>query len=96
MDNSVFLKLLIVVCILFALSRLGEFVYQHVPPYSPGDCIQSEVSKYITLKIENNNILGGYSDVSLKVFLFDDFLEQKSKVSFEEQREFGGKKVKCE
>lgn len=89
--NNTLLKVAIAVCVFFSLSHLFSFIYSHIPPYKPGQCLVVAKNPYIDIKIDDNNVPGGYSDVTLS-FLGE---EKKGPVSFTELRETELKESEC-
>jgi hypothetical protein len=57
------LKVAVAVCVLFTLVHLIEFSYSHLPPYREGTCLSLANNPIIALKVKENHLLGGYSDV---------------------------------
>lgn len=85
------LKIAIGLCVLFSMSHLIEYVYEHVPPYSVGQCL-STPNPYLKLKIESNSVVGGYSVVELNML----GETQKGPVSFVELRTPAVKPTECD
>ncbi len=85
------LKAAIALCVAFSAIHLVEFIYEHVPPYSEGQCL-STPNPYLKLKILENSVSQGYSIIEL------DMLGEKQQgpVSFSELREKAIKPVKCD
>jgi hypothetical protein len=86
-----FLAIMTAICIVYTLIRLGEFTYNHIPPYKEGQCYSSPQNPIIMVKVLKNHILEGYSDVKLIAL----FLNQDVKASFSDLREFNGVKTEC-
>jgi hypothetical protein len=85
------LKLAILVCLALAAIRLGEFIYQRVPPFREGTCYADKESTELVVKIVKNHILEGYSDIELEFISF----RADSKTSFSYLRYRLGEEVKC-
>lgn len=85
---------LIVACLLalmMVFDRLGDFVQTHVPPYKVGECFSIDSMPMVGVKVLENHILAGYSDVEVTMLI----LSEQTKVSFQELRETPTRKVDC-
>lgn len=80
--SEMLLKVAIALCVLFSATHLVEFIYSHVPPYRAGQCLAITSNPFLTLKIDDNDIVGGYSDVTLSML----GEEKKGPISFTELR----------
>jgi len=91
MKSNSLLKFAMALCLLFALTRLVEFIYAHVPPYKVGECYSVKHMPAMTVKILTNHVPDGYSDVEISF----SGLTDKMPASFSDIREDLGEKVKC-
>jgi len=85
-----FLKVAIVLCVLFSLANAIGFVYEHVPPYKVGECFAAPRQGVIA-KVVRNDILGGYSEVSAT----SSANTQEGPVAFVELRNPNFKPAEC-
>lgn len=85
-----FLKLAIVLCVLFSLANGVGFVLEHTPPYKVGECFEA-ARQGVVAKIVRNDILGGYSEVSAT----SSVNTQNGPVAFVELRNPAFKPVEC-
>lgn len=95
MKNS-FLKLGIVVCLLFCALECGKFIYSRVPPFSVGECHQLKdamgTQQLIIVKIVENHLLEGYSDVEVLLLV----MTTQTTATFDDLRRDIGEKVNCQ
>lgn len=85
------LKVAIGFCLLFCAVRLGEFIYNRIPPYGVGECHATRNMPLVIVKIKQNHVIDGYSDVEVS------FFNMKTQVTatFEELRNDVVEKVPC-
>ena len=86
---------LLIVCVLSLAMvgyRLASFVESRIPPFKAGECFGIPKNPFLTVKVLDNHILSGYSDVEVNFLLSNE----KAKVSFDELRLTPTKKVDCQ
>jgi hypothetical protein len=89
------LKAALVLCLGYSLLRIVEFGYAHLPPHSAGECFEIPSVIGLTVKVDENYPLQGYSDVTINYAYKGYNLKEKSSAGFVEQRQDFGVKVKC-
>ena len=87
-ENS--LKVAIALCVLFSLLNAAGIIHSHTPPYSVGECISMGQQRAIA-KIEFNDIIGGYSELSMT----SSGETQNGPMAFVEMRSRSFKPVEC-
>lgn len=85
------LKVAVGLCLLFCAVRLGEFIYNRIPPFKVGECHIAKTMPLVIIKIRENHLVEGYSDVEVS------FFNMKSQVTatFAELRQDTGEQVEC-
>lgn len=88
--NNYLLKMGIAFCLFFCGVETAKFAYTRIPPFSEGEChaLKNDAS---TVKIVENHILEGYSDVELTL----GWASMPIQATFEELRQDVGEKVDC-
>jgi hypothetical protein len=72
--------------------RLADFIATRVPPYKVGECFTVDANRLLRVKVLENHILAGYSEVEVSIVI----LTEKAKVSFQELRATPTKQVECQ
>ena len=93
--NKGLLKFALALCLIFALTRLAEFIYIHIPPHNVGECFTVSSMPGLTAKILHNFPLDGFSDVEMTFTYKQSTITNVMLASFSEQREEFGEKTTC-
>jgi hypothetical protein len=93
--NKGLLKFAIALCLIFALTRLGEFIFAHIPPHKAGECFEISTIVGLTAMVVENHIIEGYSDITLDYSFQGFHLKDPTKAFFTEQRQDFGEKTTC-
>jgi hypothetical protein len=93
--NKGLLKFAIALCLIFALSRLVEFIYIHIPPHKVGECFVIPGVTGLTAKIIHNFPIDGFSDVEMTFTYRQSTITDTALATFTEQRQDFGEKTTC-
>jgi hypothetical protein len=94
--NKGLLKFAIALCLIFALSRLVEFIYVHVPPHKVGECFVIPSVTGMTVKVLHNFVFDGFSDVEVTLSYRQTTITDVTIATFTEQRQDFGEKTTCQ
>lgn len=80
-----------VVCVVYTVSSAIKFGLSRLPPISQGKCFSIDGARGAQLKVINNNIVEGYSDIEISVYSYTS----SAKGSFDELRKLNAKETNC-